>query len=212
MVADTAARLPRERQHPQQRELSRRRYCRGCRTPRASAIANSNVPNMVGQISTCLAGARHQHRGPAQQVPRRVCLHAHRRRRRRSARSCWADPRHRWRALGADRLTAMVARKQKAATRAPRRARAVRTSPSPLPTPPSAANAANAAYRARGRARAASMRSMSRFTGCSTSGRGSRSRSASPRRRRPHGGLLPPGARGAGAAPGARAQRRAVAR
>jgi D-3-phosphoglycerate dehydrogenase len=35
------------------------------------AIANSNVPNMVGQISTCLADAAAEHRRPAEQVARR---------------------------------------------------------------------------------------------------------------------------------------------
>ena len=46
------------------------------------AIANSNVPNMVGQISTCLAERRAQYRRAAEPLARRVCLHADRCRRR----------------------------------------------------------------------------------------------------------------------------------
>ena len=75
MVADTAARFPRERQHPQLGEFPEAVLPRVAGTTRI-AIANSNVPNMVGQISTCLAGAGAEHRRPAQQVARRVRLHA----------------------------------------------------------------------------------------------------------------------------------------
>ncbi len=47
------------------------------------AIANSNVPNMVGPDLDLPGRRQDQHRGSAQQVARRVRLHAHRHRRRR---------------------------------------------------------------------------------------------------------------------------------
>ena len=50
----------------------------------ASPSPTSNVPNMVGQISTCLAEREAQHRRPAEQVARRHRLHADRHRRARS--------------------------------------------------------------------------------------------------------------------------------
>ncbi len=62
------------------------------------AIANSNVPNMVGQISTCLATANLNIAEPAEQVPRRIRLHAHRYRRRRGRRHREKDSQHRRRA------------------------------------------------------------------------------------------------------------------
>ena len=37
---------------------SRRRFCRVPTVAQRIAIANDNVPNMVGQISTCLATAK----------------------------------------------------------------------------------------------------------------------------------------------------------
>ena len=40
-------------------------------------IANANVPNMVGQISTILAKAGFEHRRPAEQISRRSRLHDH---------------------------------------------------------------------------------------------------------------------------------------
>ena len=51
-----AARLPRERQRRATPSISPRRCCRASAAHRV-AIANENVPNMVGQISTCLAEA-----------------------------------------------------------------------------------------------------------------------------------------------------------
>ena len=55
------------------------------------AIANSNMPNMVGQISTALAERRPQHRGAAEPLARRVCLHADRCRGRSPMRRCSGD-------------------------------------------------------------------------------------------------------------------------
>ena len=83
MVADNAARFPRERQHPQFRELSRGGAA-SARGRTASPSPTTNVPNMVGQISTCLAARETQHRGPAEQVARRTRVHDHRSRRGRS--------------------------------------------------------------------------------------------------------------------------------
>ena len=56
-------------------------------------IANSNVPNMVGQISTRSQGPG-EHRGSAQQIARRGCVHAHRCRRQRQRRHHRPHPLH----------------------------------------------------------------------------------------------------------------------
>ena len=50
------------------------------------AIANANVPNMLGQISTAMAQRRAEHPQHGQQVARRHGLHAGRRRQPRRAR------------------------------------------------------------------------------------------------------------------------------
>ena len=55
-------------------------------------IANSNVPNMVGQISTAAGRRLAEHRRAAQQVPRRICVHAHRYRWRRGRGRDRQDP------------------------------------------------------------------------------------------------------------------------
>ena len=52
------------------------------------AIANANVPNMLGQISTAMAHVRPEHPQHGQQVARRHGLHAGRRRQRRRRRRC----------------------------------------------------------------------------------------------------------------------------
>ena len=88
-----AARLPRERQHQQLASTSPKWSCRAPRSATRLSIANENVPNMVGQISTALAAAQPQHRRPAQQVARRICVHAHRYRRRRARSGDRQDPR-----------------------------------------------------------------------------------------------------------------------
>ncbi len=84
------ARLPGERQHPQQRQLSRRRCCRACPARRASRSPTATSRTWSARSRPASPSAQHQHRGPAQQVTGRVRLHADRRRRRRSARICWA--------------------------------------------------------------------------------------------------------------------------
>ena len=66
------------------------------------AIANANVPNMLGQISTAMAQRRAEHPQHGQQVARRHGLHAGRRGQRRSADAVLDEPaRHRRRAVGA---------------------------------------------------------------------------------------------------------------
>ena len=65
------------------------------------AIANRNMPNMVGQISTCLAECRPQHRRAAQPLARRIRLYADRRRGRGRRDAARAAARHRRRAVGA---------------------------------------------------------------------------------------------------------------
>ena len=62
------------------RSISPRRSCRALGAYRIT-VANANVPNMVGQISTCLAEGQSEYRGPAQQVLRRSGLHDRRPRR-----------------------------------------------------------------------------------------------------------------------------------
>ena len=55
MVAQQVRDYPGARQHPQRGELSRRRD--GARVALPLGIANANVPNMLGQISTTMANA-----------------------------------------------------------------------------------------------------------------------------------------------------------
>ena len=49
-------------------------------SPHRVAIANANVPNMLGQISTTMAQRRTQHPQHGEQIPRRNGVHAGRRR------------------------------------------------------------------------------------------------------------------------------------
>ena len=80
---------------------------RQCRAPSRLAIANRNVPNMVGQISTCLAAAELNiadllEQARAANTPIRSSMP-----KATSTRSCSRRiARHRWRALGAAGLTA----------------------------------------------------------------------------------------------------------
>ncbi len=163
------------------------------------AIANSNVPNMVGQISTCLAAreastSRICSTSRAASTPIRSSTPMAP-----SARMCCGeDPRHRRRTVGAAGLSARRDGRQ----RRPRDGAGGAHGPR-CPTARSSrpcARAIDVASIEQIHAPAQRARALAQLVGISKTPR------------RPHGRFLPPGARGAGAAHGARAQPRAAAR
>ena len=98
------------------------------RAPKTSriCIANSNVPNMVGQISTVLAGRLAEHRRTAEQVARRICLYGHRYRWR-GRRSCHREGAcDRRRAGGAGDITTRISGRRGGRWRSPKQKAAAR--------------------------------------------------------------------------------------